>query len=379
MIEQAVYDVIKSVTPNTFPTQPDENVALPYLVYAVTSSEPQRTLQGAGSLVKHTVSVESYADTSADANALLAQVKAALDGYQGGNIHRALWSGQDTQPDDGCYHGTATYTVWMSAVNVAPQVGHNSVITTGQNFIELATCDRALRLDCDGLSLDGGPVGGSPDLSNCVTLDGTQTITGPKTFNADVDLNGNLDVDGETSVNTLNVGNNAHFYGTLTADTITLANYLDCQAGQVIANELFADTLQANAVVNGTTFTVNGQVVIDDGGPAGGGRLAVSGVAGEVATVQAGNGQGLFGVPGAGGLTGIACDGTDEHERLELRCNDATCLTVEPGRIGFFGTTPVAREAFTGDLDNEITQACAAIQDIRQKLINLGLVEDQRA
>lgn len=46
---------------------------------------------------------------------------------------------------------------------------------------------------------------------------------------------------------------------------------------------------------------------------------------------------------------------------------------------GFFGATPIAREAFTGDLDNDITQACAAIQDIRQKLINLGLVEDQRA
>jgi hypothetical protein len=58
---------------------------------------------------------------------------------------------------------------------------------------------------------------------------------------------------------------------------------------------------------------------------------------------------------------------------------EATRLRLNVERLGFFGGNPIAREAFTGDLDNEIVQVAAAVQDIRQKLINLGLVEDQRA
>jgi hypothetical protein len=58
---------------------------------------------------------------------------------------------------------------------------------------------------------------------------------------------------------------------------------------------------------------------------------------------------------------------------------EATRLRLNVERLGFFGGNPIAREAFTGNLDNEIVQVAAAVQDIRQKLINLGLVEDQRA
>ena len=118
MIEAQVYAVIESVTPNVHPTQPEANTDLPRIVYTVTASEPVRNLQGLGSLTKHTVQIESWADTSADANALLAGVRAVLDGYQGGQIHRALWNGHDTQPEDLGYHGTATYTVWVPAVDV---------------------------------------------------------------------------------------------------------------------------------------------------------------------------------------------------------------------------------------------------------------------
>ncbi len=54
-------------------------------------------------------------------------------------------------------------------------------------------------------------------------------------------------------------------------------------------------------------------------------------------------------------------------------------VKVDGNKGAFFNGTPIEKEAFTGDLSNDITEACAAIQDIRQKLINLGLVEDQRA
>jgi hypothetical protein len=160
MIEQAIYDRIKTVTSLVRPTQPESNDDFPCLVYTVTASEPQRTLTGSGSLVKYTVQIESWADTAADANALLAGVRSALDGYAGGFVHRAFWNGQDTQEEDDAYHGVSTYTVWLSTANVVPQVGTKAVIRTGENSIELETCDRTLRLDCDGLSLDGEEVGG---------------------------------------------------------------------------------------------------------------------------------------------------------------------------------------------------------------------------
>jgi hypothetical protein len=167
-VENSIYQVIADVIPNIYPTQPTPNTAKPFLVYTVTGSEPQRTLRGTGSLVKHTVQIESWADTLADANALLAQVRSRLDGYAGGNLHRCFWSGQDTEQAEDAYHATSIYTVWATqTANIVPTINNNSIIRTGEDFIELETCngDRVMRLDCDGLTLDGQEVGGDTTLS----------------------------------------------------------------------------------------------------------------------------------------------------------------------------------------------------------------------
>jgi hypothetical protein len=92
-------------------------------------------------------------------------VKPVLDGYAGGNIHRAFWNGQDTQEEDDTYNGVSTYTAWLSTANIVPQVGTRAVIRTGTDRIELEACDRFLRLVCDGLALDRGPMGAPPDLT----------------------------------------------------------------------------------------------------------------------------------------------------------------------------------------------------------------------
>lgn len=187
MIEPQIHTRIESVTARVFPNQKPNNADLPCLVYAVQDSEPQRTLQGTGSLTKHTISIEAWADSLNECNALLANVRTQLDGYQGGQIHRAFCTdpGQGEEEEDG-FHKTATYTVWTVNANIEPSTDATAVIRTGNEFIELEACERVVRLDCGGLSLDGDEVGGTPDLSDYARTDQ------PNTFAEDQTVNGEL-------------------------------------------------------------------------------------------------------------------------------------------------------------------------------------------
>lgn len=182
-IEQDIYEVIQDISAPIYPDQADENTALPHIVYTITNSEPQRTLRGTGSLTKHTLEVTANATTKAQSLALLAQVRTRLDGYQGGQIHRAFWTDQQGNETQEGYEGTSTYTVWAANANIVPTVTNNSVIVTGQDNIELRTCDRVLRLSCDGLSLDGEPfVGeqGPTGATGATGPQGPQGATGPQ-------------------------------------------------------------------------------------------------------------------------------------------------------------------------------------------------------
>lgn len=163
MIENQIHSRIEGVTDRVFPNQAPENAELPFLLYSVQDSEPQRTLKGSGSLTKHTVGIEAWADNLNTVNSLLANVRTQLDGYQGGNIHRAFCTdpGQGEEEEDG-FHKSATYTVWTVNANITPTTDATAIIRTGNEYIEFEACEHVLRLDCDGLSLDGDEVGGSP-------------------------------------------------------------------------------------------------------------------------------------------------------------------------------------------------------------------------
>ncbi len=117
MIEVALHSLLSPVTPRVYPTQVPENADLPHVVYTVTASEPQRTLKGAGSLVRHTVQIESRAETLAEALSLQTAVRSILDGHTGGVIHRSFWDTQDTQLDEDSFHATSSYTVWRSVAS----------------------------------------------------------------------------------------------------------------------------------------------------------------------------------------------------------------------------------------------------------------------
>lgn len=261
--EQAVFQVIESVTPNVFPTQPEANTPLPFIVYTVTGAEPVRNLGGPATLTKYTVQIESWADTSADANALLAGVRAVLDHYQGGQIHRAFWEGQDTQQADDGYHGTATYSVWLSSANVVPAVGPNAVIRTDQDGITLEACSHTLTLDCDGLALDGAAV----DLSAYARKDQANTFTAvPQTFrngaNNVAQITGTglqLHDNGSTRSGVLSYNDPAGAYRFGRSDHANVANFI-------------VNSGDASLTTAGGTFTVgtsSGQVTIlgrGDGG-----------------------------------------------------------------------------------------------------------------
>lgn len=196
MIETQIHTSIESVTDKVFPNQAPENAELPFLVYSVQDSEPQRTLSGTGSLTKHTVTVEAWADTLNECNSLLAQVRTQLDSYQGGQIHRAFCTdpGQGEEEEDG-FHKTATYTVWTTTANVVPTTDATAIIRTGNEYIEFEACEHVLRLDCDGLTLDGNEIGGEPDLSAYARIDQENTFSEINTF-TDITASGTINASG---------------------------------------------------------------------------------------------------------------------------------------------------------------------------------------
>jgi hypothetical protein len=150
MIEQAIYDRLKTVTPNVFPDTPTENTQLPFVVFRITSSEPQLHTGGVTSLTKYTAEVDAYAVTKAEVSTLQAAAKARLHGYRGGQLQGAFLtteSGEDIQEG---YHGLQTFTLWASEANVQATADATGKIETAADSIKFLVCGQVLERTATG-------------------------------------------------------------------------------------------------------------------------------------------------------------------------------------------------------------------------------------
>lgn len=180
MIESALYTRLSAYTTltdlvgtNIYPTIPTENTALPFLVYRVTSTEPVLTTTGAADLTKYQVDVDVWGVNLDTVLAVLTEARTALHLYQGGNIHRAILTSQSTEEADDGHHGRQQYTVWGTTATITATTDSTGIIRTGNDYVQLEACEHVLRIDCDGLTLDGDEVGANPDLTGYAQLDVT--------------------------------------------------------------------------------------------------------------------------------------------------------------------------------------------------------------
>lgn len=78
------------VSGRIYPTQPDENTALPFLTYAITFAEPQQATTGNSSTVKYGVDVTVYGKTIANVNGINTAVQSLLNNWRGGGVQCGL-------------------------------------------------------------------------------------------------------------------------------------------------------------------------------------------------------------------------------------------------------------------------------------------------
>lgn len=147
---------------------PDDEAVAPWLYYAVPSTDPIDAVDDAEQSALSQVEFHALADTYAGAKAILDAVYAALNGYYGGQVSRALWGGDTEETTEDGYHHACRYQVLWSKAAIVATPGSSARITTGLTSITLTACSHTLTLDCSGLTLDGAPLtptlidGGSP-------------------------------------------------------------------------------------------------------------------------------------------------------------------------------------------------------------------------
>lgn len=82
-IEQAVYDLLKTVNSNTYPLVAPQKVQAPFIIYTKISEEQDRLIAGSIPLFTTTFQIDVYCSTMAEASALAASVRAALVDHKG--------------------------------------------------------------------------------------------------------------------------------------------------------------------------------------------------------------------------------------------------------------------------------------------------------
>lgn len=86
---KAIYEIIKAVEADCYPSVAPNDATEPYVVYTIISNVPEDTKQGISELDIIRVQIDIYADEYEDAHTLAASVRSAMDRRKGtirGNI-----------------------------------------------------------------------------------------------------------------------------------------------------------------------------------------------------------------------------------------------------------------------------------------------------
>lgn len=145
--------------------------------------------------------------------------------------------------------GTLVQVRWLAGRRVFVRTAGDAVAGFIPGFGVTWTVPAALVWSEGAVPADGTPIqftalAGVPDLTPYATLTGDNNFQGNNTFNG------------------ISVTNTSNFTATINATDINASNYVDVQNGQVIAQEMFTDTLQVNTITQGVTvegtLTLNG-------------------------------------------------------------------------------------------------------------------------
>lgn len=261
-------------------TQTNDVETLPYVLYD-TQANPNNTLSGASTATEHNVTITAVARNLSEVQAVLAATKTLLTDWHGGNVQWSFFTSETPAAptsDNQGYSGQQQYQIWTTDANIVTTPDSTGKITTGPDEVTLEACENVLTLDCDGLKLNGEPVGGVVDDSNYAKLDQPNTFTEDQTFDGDI-LGENVTITADnalnisspsgglsaTSGNVVLSGNNVSLSGTTnvyldgggltsvdpTTGSISVTNSLSC-------NTATTGNLTANGTVtiSGTTPTL---------------------------------------------------------------------------------------------------------------------------
>ncbi|MEO8082682.1 MAG: DUF3168 domain-containing protein [Ardenticatenales bacterium] len=91
---------------------PPDDAPTPWVYYTLPDSDPLESLDldGTGE-ARHTLEVDVLADDYATLASVVDAVRSALNGYRGGQIKRAFWTGSRSEFVDAGYHAEVSFQV----------------------------------------------------------------------------------------------------------------------------------------------------------------------------------------------------------------------------------------------------------------------------
>lgn len=97
-----------------YPVQPSPDIVLPFISYTRTSTSPVLSMSGPSGLEEHGLDVDCWAINEDECLAVLATVKDLLNGWRGGPVQGAFITSQSSQQEEAGYHGSQSYSVWLT-------------------------------------------------------------------------------------------------------------------------------------------------------------------------------------------------------------------------------------------------------------------------
>jgi hypothetical protein len=136
----------------------------PHVSYDLANGKADLYFDGASDIKRFTLTVKANSALSLEeAQTIAVTAKEVLDGWRGGNIEYCEFqSFIEGELETGGFMSAYTYTLTISQANVQALADSTGTITTGLDSVTLTACEHELTLTCDGLLLDGEPIGQGP-------------------------------------------------------------------------------------------------------------------------------------------------------------------------------------------------------------------------
>jgi hypothetical protein len=142
-----------------FPSQPEVNPTLPYLVVTVTSFQQETFLDGLSSDAQYGFTVDIQGRNQSEVDTLCQAVRSSLHGWRGGSVQWCSLTNESFDRQELYHHAAQDYALVHAAGDWTALPDLTATIVASPNRVDIAACGQTLTLDCGGLSLNGETVG----------------------------------------------------------------------------------------------------------------------------------------------------------------------------------------------------------------------------